>query len=205
MPDEHDPRMPDEVPEERPEDDDVPFHLPFSDDIEATQHDAPVEDKPLWNADNPMDARNMPTMPIPREPGVPDPKKTLQGSGGLDPNPDFNTRPNDVGNTMRHQAVRLDNTMPHEVAPAQRDYNQQYQQPYPQPPANIPPAPRTNPAPQQPLQRRQNVRKRGCLGCSRGCIGLIAGFIAIFCGGLTLLTIAIGGAYASRVQQQLTA
>ncbi len=209
MPDERDSRQPDEVPEERPEDDDIPFHLPFSDEGEATQHDLPPE-KPLWNRDNPADARNMPTMPIMREPGVPDPNKTLAGSGGLDPNPDFNTRPSqpDAGNTMQHKAVRLDNTMPHEPAPAHRNYNQpspqQYQQPYPQPPANIPPAPQVGNVPSQPLQRRQTQRKRGCLGCSRGCVGLLVGFIAIFCGGLTLLTLAIGGAYASRVQQQLT-
>ncbi len=207
MPDERDSRNPDEVPEERPDDDDIPFHLPFSDDSDATQHDLPPE-KPLWNANNPVDARNMPTMPIMREPGVPDPNKTLAGSGGLDPNPDFNTRPSqsDAGNTMQHKAVRLDNTMPHEPSPPHRNYNQpqQYQQPYPQPPANIPPAPQAGGVPSQPLQRRQNTRKRGCLGCSRGCIGLFVGFIAIFCGGLTLLTIAIGGAYASRVQQQLT-
>src|SRR4051812_13967364 len=103
MSDERDSRLPDEVPEERPEDDDIPFHLPFSDEVEATQHDLPPE-KPLWNRDNPVDARNMPTMPIPREPGVPDPNKTLSGSGGLDPNPDFNTRPSqpDAGNTMQH-------------------------------------------------------------------------------------------------------
>ncbi len=203
MPDERDSRTPDEVPEERPDDDDIPFHLPFSNEIEDTQHDSPVEDKPLWNAANPMDARNMPTMPIPREPGVPDPNKTLQGSGGLDPNPDFNTRPNDAGNTVQHKAVRLDQTMPHEPPPAYRNYQQpaspQVQQPYPQPPAS-----QAGAAPQQPLQRRQIARKRGCLGCSRGCIGLIIGFIVIFCGGSTLLTLAIGGAYASRVQQQLT-
>ncbi len=209
MPDEHDSRLPDEVPEERPEDDDVPFHLPFSDEIDDTQHDAPVEDKPLWNADNPMDARNMPTMPIPREPGVPDPNKTLVGSGGLDPNPDFNTRPaSDMGNTMRHKAVKLDNTMPHEPPPPHRNYaqpsGQQYQQPYPQPPTNLPPAPQQNTPPAQSLQRRPAQRKRGLFGCSRGCLSLFAGFVAIFCGGLTILTIAIGGAYASRVQQQLT-
>ncbi len=207
MPDERDSRLPDEVPEERP-DDDIPFHLPFSDDIEATQHDAPPS-KPLWNADNPMDARNMPTMPVMREPGVPDPNKTLQGSGGLDPNPDFNTRPSqDVGNTVQHKAVRLDNTMPHEPPPAHRNYNppQQYQAPTYQQASNIPPPPppQAGNVPSQPLRRRPAARKRGFLGCSRGCLGLFAGFVAIFCGGLTLLTLAIGGAYASRVQQQLT-
>ncbi|MCA0456347.1 MAG: transglycosylase domain-containing protein [Chloroflexi bacterium] len=207
MPDEQDRRLPDELPEEQPQDDDIPFHLPFSDDIEATQSDAPPP-KPLWNADNPIDARNMPTMPIPREPGVPDPNKTLQGSGGLDPNPDFNTRPNaDVGNTVQHKAVRLDNTMPHEPAPPHRNYNppQQYQAPIYQQPSNIPPPPPVgNAAPVQPPRRRPAPRKKGFLGCSRGCLGLVAGFLAIFCGGLTLLTLGIGGAYASRVQQQLT-
>ncbi len=207
MPDERDPRMPDdEVPDEQSQDDDVPFHLPFSDETDATQHDIPADAKPLWNADNPEDARNMPTMPVMREPGVPDPKKTLQGSGGLDPNPDFNTRPTskDAGNTMQHKAVRLDQTMPHEPPPAHNNYGQQGSPQYQQPPANIPPPPRMGAAPQQPLQRRQNPPKRGCLGCSRGCIGLLIGFVAIFCGGLTLLTLGIGGAYASRVQQQLT-
>ncbi|MEZ4667114.1 MAG: transglycosylase domain-containing protein [Anaerolineae bacterium] len=194
MPDEHDPRLLADDNEPDSSDDDVPFHLPKSDDYSKTETDIPASFKPVWDTENPEDARNMPTMPIPREPGVPDPKKTLQGSDGLDPNPDF------VGNTVHHPAVKLDHTAPHEPP-------RQYVAPvYQQHPANIPPAPPpVAPGAQQVLPRRpQRRRQQGCLGCSRGCVAVFIGFMVIFCGGLTILTVGISAAFASRVQQQLS-
>ncbi|MBL8117260.1 MAG: transglycosylase domain-containing protein [Anaerolineae bacterium] len=204
MADERDPReVPEEFPE-RPEDDDIPFHLPWSDELEETQKDAGVSEKKIWDASHPADARNMPTMPIPREPGVPDPRQTLPGSGGLDPNPDFVVQKGDAGQTMQHPAVRLDHTMPHEAPEQQYTAARQYQyQAPPPPPAHIPPAPQVSGGQAQQLPRRPVRRKQGVLGCSRGCLGVFIGFMAIFCGGLTLLTVGVGAAFASRVQQQL--
>jgi penicillin-binding protein 1C len=199
---------------ERPSDDDVPFRLPFSDDLEATQKEPTMSDRPLWDAKNPADARNMPTMPIPREPGAPDPKATLPGSGGLDPNPDFAP---DAGDTIRQQRVRLDHTMPH-VDPVPQQYTaptyppQQYtapvqQQPYPAyppPQQTVPPAPPAQGHSAVGLPPRSRAKPRRILGCSRGCFGLILGFLVIFCGGTTFLTVGLGAAFAGRVQSQLT-
>ncbi len=96
MPDEHD-LIPDDPLQE---DDDVPFHLPKSPDYREP-NDEDTDD--IWNAANAQDARNMPTMPVSSEDDdnpPRDPQRTLPGSGGLDPNPDFS--PNV---TMRHEPV----------------------------------------------------------------------------------------------------
>ncbi|NDJ61877.1 MAG: hypothetical protein GYB67_12175 [Chloroflexi bacterium] len=69
--------------------------------------DAPEAERPA------RDPQKIPTMPIPREPGTPDPKQTLPGSGGLDPNPDF-TVPHDQG-TQRNPALQIEPTQPHIV------------------------------------------------------------------------------------------
>src|SRR5688572_7285345 len=59
-------------------DEDVPFNLPKVSEDEPGQ--ATIDPRHNPNA--------MKTMPHFREPGTPDPKETLLGSGGLDPNPD---------------------------------------------------------------------------------------------------------------------
>jgi penicillin-binding protein 1C len=191
-------RAPDDPdPESESHDDDVPFHLPINDD--SPEDGLPVEpdDTDLWDPAHPQDARNMPTMPIPREPGVPDPKVTLPGSGGLDPNPDFlpfDPQPSKkADHTVQHQAVRLDQTMPspRPAEPAQ----QQFQRPGQG--GRVPPAPpatmqKNAPVNQTALPNKRKTAKRGCLGCSPGCLYLIAGFIAIFCGGATLISLVLG-------------
>ena len=59
-------------------DDDVPFDLPRMDDGDSA-HTADLRDE----------RHGALTMPHFREPGVPDPKATLPGTGGLDPNPEM--------------------------------------------------------------------------------------------------------------------
>src|SRR6266508_2876734 len=89
-------------------DDDIPFHLPLSSELDDDSLAVEPDDTDLWDPSHPQDARNMPTMPIPREPGVPDPKKTLPGSGGLDPNPDFlpfDPPHSKAEYTVQHEAV----------------------------------------------------------------------------------------------------
>ncbi|MBZ0299124.1 MAG: hypothetical protein K8J31_05255, partial [Anaerolineae bacterium] len=97
----------DERAQQRDRDEDVPFHLPLlhEDDEDDDTDDLPPMLKPqprkeeIW--DPQRDRHNMPTMPIPREPGSPDPKQTLAGSGGMDPNPDFR-RSGGTENTVSH-------------------------------------------------------------------------------------------------------
>ncbi|MEO8611987.1 MAG: transglycosylase domain-containing protein [Chloroflexota bacterium] len=205
MPEEFDSKtIPDEPGSSNNDDNDIPFKLPMSEDM---ADDVAADDKDhtdVWDPAHPVDARNMPTMPIPREPGVPDPKKTLAGSGGLDPNPDFlpfdSTSSKRADYTVQHEAVRIDQTAPHPAVQPQQ--YPQYQRP--QQASNIPPAPpQKNALPGggqgQNLPRRA-ARRRGCLGCSPGCLWLIVGFMAIFCGGLTLITLGLGAWGVNRVE-----
>ncbi len=214
MPDERNPHnLPDDELDSTQREDDVPFHLPLSDDLDDAapqQLDVEPSKSSVWDQRNTADQRNMPTMPIPREPGVPDPKVTLPGSGGLDPNPDFVISDAHSQHTAQHQPVRLDQTAPHQayVPPPQQNAvpteHQQYARPQ-QPTYNMPPAP---PAQQQippgGAMPRRKAKGRGCMGCSPTCLGVLLGFIAIFCGGLTLLTLVISATLGARIEDQLS-
>ena len=205
MSDEFDPRTIPDDPVPPDDDHDIPFKLPLSEDAPEQLVDDDKGATDVWDAANPVDARNMPTMPIPREPGVPDPKKTLPGSGGLDPNPDFlpfDPSPSKrADHTVQHEPVRLDRTAPHPAVPPQ---NQAFQRPQRAVP-NLPPVPPpkqgtlSNGGQAQKLPPRA-TRRRGCLGCSPGCLWLVAGFFAIFCGGLTLLTLGLGAWGVNRAE-----
>lgn len=218
MPDERDPQFDTEFDNEKPDDDDVPFHLPMNDD--EMPEEKPLDVKPdkahIWDAANPADARNMPTMPIPREPGVPDPKLTLPGSGGLDPNPDFvvseNTQPTSTEHTAQHKAVQIGHTVPHMPAVPQQQSgyvppeHQQFTRPQQAQPGYMPPPPpgqAQQSVPQGNALPRRKAKARGCLGCSPTCLGIIVGFIAIFCGGLTLLTLIVSATLGARIEDQL--
>lgn len=201
MPEERDPHiLPQEDSQNLPLDEDVPFKIPKADSQpEPTQIEQVVKPDAVWNPQHPVDARNMPTMPIPREPGAPDPRKTLPGSGGLDPNPDF-VSSDQTGPTMPNQPIKP-------TIPPIPQVQQPYQRPSSGIPQSIPPAPQPHQGmpPQPSLPRRPQRRRKTILGCSPGCLGLIIGFVAIFCGGLTLMTLIISGAFITRVQQQLSA
>jgi penicillin-binding protein 1C len=91
----------------------------------------------------PPDAHMLPTMPIPNEPGY-DPKKTLPGTGGMDPNPDF--APEDPFAEQRAYTVPHIVPFEHTVVhvPVQ-DGQQQKPAPAPPPPQLAPAAPRRSP------------------------------------------------------------
>ena len=84
------------------QDDDVPFRLPMADEDDYAGPDEDTGDMPSVTAPSEgilhrageMDPHNMPTMPVPREPGMPDPKQTVV-------NPK-----DDAGQTMRNRTVR---------------------------------------------------------------------------------------------------
>lgn len=215
MPDEQDPHH---VPEDsgyeetEPErkynpDEDIPFKLPRADEI-SEEEAARKSDAPVWDAYNQNDRQNMPTMPIPREPGVPDPKKTLPGSGGLDPNPDFEID-EQSGHTVQHQPVSQQ-TSPQQTMLNMRPYEQQTQpvqvpqqyQAY-QRPQYVPPAPLQQTVAQSPnLPVQRKPRRRTFLGCSPTCLMVFGGVIASFCGGLTLISLVIFAVVGPRVEDQ---
>ncbi len=230
MPDEFDPQHDDIKPEDMPLEptenleeerarlEDVPYDLPtyISTEVDGDSDDVPFRLPSTAEELNALreigSSHDMPTMPVPREPGVPDPKKTLPGSGGLDPNPDFPQPRHSADYTVRHQPVRQD-TVPHRTQPHyQQSQNTipspvQYQQPQRQPPvATPPPPPPTATMPQQQPQRlpRRKPQPRKILGCTPGCFMVIAGLIATFCGGLTLLTLVVSVSFGARLEQQYT-
>jgi hypothetical protein len=174
-------------------DDDIPFHLPMDGEDDET----PDADVPLNTWDKKRDAHNMPTMPIPREPGTPDYKKTLAGSGGLDPNPDFES--NQAGNTVQHNPLSQDTLMNMRPVSGAQQSQRAAQPPY------VPPAPPTAMPPATTLPPRKVPKGRRILGCSPGCLMIFGGLFATFCGGLTLLTLVLSLTLGSRLEQQLQA
>jgi penicillin-binding protein 1C len=177
----------------RNRDDDVPFHLPMvgeeeedddeTGDIPLLSH-IPTEEEKFGGV---RPKHEMPTMPIPREPGSTDPKKTLQGSGGLDPNPDFNRR-SSLQNTAVHQPVQPTMVNARPASPPRQG-----------PPP--PPAGASRPVVLPPRPRK----RRGFLGIPMGCLVLIIGTFATFCGGLTLLTLATSAIFGARIERELSA
>ena len=199
-------------------DDDVPFHLPRAgdEDDDTIAYGRPVppvspeeEDVPLDDDETPLENRraaappprrdphDLPTMPIPREPGAADPRQTLPGTGGLDPNPDFE-------NTARRESQPTLASMP-AVRPQAPAGGQVVPRPA-QPPAYVPPPPRqgAGPAPAGPLPVRRQGRRR-ILGCTPGCLMVFGGLTATFCGGLTLVLIVISATLGTRLERQLQA
>ncbi len=153
--------------------------------------------------------------------------RTLPGSGGLDPNPDFTAANPEGGQTVPH-IVPFQHTMVHvpgeEHAPIQAPRPRpqvqppQSQQTIPAPPAQPParqmtqPAPYPRPQAQAPqvrqtpvLPRRQKPKPRRILGCSPGCLAVFLGVALTFCGGLTLAVILLSVTLGTKLDQQLQA
>lgn len=167
-------------------DDDVPFKLPLADDS------APIDKR--------NDPHLMVTMPVFKEPGVPDPKQTLTGSGGLDPNPDMpaydseRTVANMPAVTMPSPAISA-NTAPQDA---------RYQRP-PTPPATQtaqgvytppPPAPAHKPLPKhRPAPQR-------VAGLPMGCVWGFLGLILTMCGGLTLLVVVAFAVFVPYIEER---
>ncbi len=169
-------------------DTDVPFNLPYAEDLQSP-------------SDRRNDPHQMVTMPIFKEPGVTDPKKTLAGSGGLDPNPDM---PYDSERTVANMPVvtmpssaQNPNTVPTSVDPRfQRPQNapniQNAQGSYTPPP----PAPVKKPLPQhRPSPRR-------VAGLPMGCLYGFIGLVLTMCGGLTLLVVVAAAVFIPYIEER---
>ena len=162
-----------------------------------------------------------------------DPRRTLPGSGGYDPNPDFGDEPvQDGGQTVPH-IVPFEHTLVHvpgEEHPPRKaaqpkpttQRKPQSQQTIPAPPMqqNTQPGQQyqyPTPQQQQPqaaagrqvggtaLPPRQKPRPRRILGCSPGCAAILIGLVVTFCGGLTLVTLLLTATLGTRLEQQLQA
>ncbi len=214
MPDNDDKRTPEEFNAggAQPWDDDVPFHLPRADDedddtIAYGQPAAPAspaaEDVPLDDDETPLESplsaapprrrpHDLPTMPIPRAPGAAeDPRQTLPGTGGLDPNPDLAAHRGPQPTLVNVPAVRPQAPSGGQVVPL----------PAQPPPAYAPPPLRQAAG---PLPVRRQGRRR-ILGCTPGCLMVFGGLTATFCGGLALVLIVISATLGTRLEHQLQA
>lgn len=161
------------------DDDDVPFKLPRL----AQSSSQPTRDMR-------RDEHGMITMPVFKEPGVPDPRQTLPGSGGLDPNPDMARYQSPPAQpTMRSMPpVRAQQTMPNPSYAPSQNYNHGY----------VPPPPnQANPA---SLPKRP--RRRGFGSVQMGCLYVTLGLVLTFCGGFTLLTVGAAAIFIPQIEEQ---
>lgn len=208
------------------DDEDVPFHLPRSEDEED---DYLLDDEDDETGDIPVAGPNvMPTIPVYRRPGEGSPPTanrfdadaTLPGTGGLDPNPDAPDRP--AAHTMKHQAVRLpqneQNTVPHPVqggqtVPSQPAEDSRYQRPRGHNQVtqgrgmqHVPPPPPGQGVPgkgARPLPPRRK-RRRGMFGFRPGCIWIFLGSFITVCGGMFCLVAAISIPLAAELEARLS-
>lgn len=178
-----------------------------------------------------VDLHDKPTLPLPED--APDPvrlnPKTLPGSGGFDPNPDFLKQEPPIkdddtpplfgeGVTMPH-IVPFEHTMVHVPGESRRPVStagrtqqpprRAAQEPTIPAPPSMQPAAMPQGYPMQPAAglppRNPPRRRRGFLGCSPTCLMVFAGLALTFCGGLTLLTIILTATLGTRLEEQLNA
>ncbi len=199
MSDEFDPRnLPDEPDDNDLDDDDVPFHLPKSEDyVEDDDETADLlPGTEQWGGDIPEDVHDKPTIPLERESAPPvDTKRTLPGTGGLDPNPDFlgfDTMPREVDRTARHDVVRPEYPVyQQQTQRVQRVDDARFQRPsraaQSDGNASVPARPASPGVAAARLPGR-NRRQKSRRGTRPGCLWVIIGLVVTFCGGLTLVT-----------------
>ena len=185
------------------DDEDVPFKLPKSSN-EITQ-------------DNRSNPHKMVTMPHFAEPGAVDPRITLPGTGGLDPNPDMVNNEKTVRNMPR---VQQDVPPQRNIQPSvpRPDANMQQQRP-PTRMANSRPtvpnskAQQSNYMPPSGQQQRPpnplggngqppKRRRRRILGLRPGCFYMTLGLLLTFCGGLTFMTMGAAAIFIPRIEAQ---
>lgn len=161
-------------PEEFDDENDIPFRLPNDEDVSRGKEGRIIN--------------KMMTMPNQRPPETPDDKKTLQSSGGLDPNPDFGAY-RQPEPTMRNQRV---------PAPNDAAYRRPTQTAMPQ--YNAPPPPvqqgQVYGQPQKALPRRRPGEQRRF---RIGCLAIFLGLFATFCGGLFCVTSVVGVVAYARI------
>ncbi|MFQ3648310.1 MAG: transglycosylase domain-containing protein [Anaerolineae bacterium] len=171
-----------ETDEHAAQDTDVPFHLPHADADEHT-------------LDRRHAMHQMPTMPVFREPGKSDPRRTLVGSGGLDPNPDMTypsepTLANMPSVTMPQQTQDHARWQPSAQASPYVAAQGAYVPPPPAPYAGGKPLPTRRPAP------------RRFLGLPAGCLYALGALVFTVCGGLTFLTVAVFSVFIPYLESQ---
>lgn len=171
--------------EEGDTDQDVPFKLPKAPDVP-------------------------PKTPTPKRPVHQPDAQTLMGTGGLDPNPDTTSKPpkrSSAPATVQVPRVPPPTsypTVPNAIPPQGNDAR--YRRPEQPPPAAGAPnraaysaqptaASGMPPVPQAPAQRPAKRRRR----LRPGCIALMLGLVVTFCGGLSLLSLIVGGIAYARV------
>jgi membrane peptidoglycan carboxypeptidase len=158
--------------EESWDEDDVPFHLPHSDDIPPSS-DAPIGSKfitmPNRSIDEGGTAPPQVTIPSPRQPSPQSPRPTKPGMQRL---------------PTQAQPEQQRYQRPAYQAPPQ----QQVQQPGRRPP---PQAQAKDDKNHQRLPRRRPRRRKLS---NAGCLALFIGVFLTFCGGITLISVA-GGVY----------
>lgn len=218
---------------------------PVDGDVPSEAHPAGTLDDVLSESQfNPIisDVHDLPTLEIeddedetddlvpvkPHDPVQrPDPRKTLPGSGGFDPNPDFANEdtPFDGGQTQPH-IVPFQHTLVHvpgeehrPLRSSQPAQHPQQQTTIPAPPQQQPTMPQAYQQPQYPMPQgqyaqprqpaplppRAKPRRRRILGCSPGCAAVFFGLFATFCGGLTLITLLLSATLGTRLEEQLQA
>ncbi len=180
-------------------DEDVPFHLPKAsadDDVQPTM--------------NPRHNPNaMPTMPHFREPGTDDPKVTLVGTGGLDPNPDMNPPQQKPDSSYSANTVMNIPKAPPQAPMTAQNSNladSRYQRPQQPQGQNVqgryvPPPPQQRAQGQQKLPQRRSRRSK-IFGLPSGCVYMFLGLMLTFCGGLTILTVGAAAISIPRIEAQ---
>ncbi len=238
----HDDPAPDETPGQAAEpeaDDAAAYNDPAAfDDLERELDDALAALAPQPIVPDVPDAHDLPTLDLdddetddlfPVKPTAPrsdaprgsaqpnDPRRTLPGSGGYDPNPDFSE--SEQGDQTMPHIVPFEHTLVHvpgeEHRPSKPIQRKPAQQTIPIPPAQQMTQPAAYPIPQAQLGAyprqtaalppRQKPRPRRILGCTPGCAAIFIGLLVTFCGGLTLVTLLLSATLGSRLEQQLQA
>ncbi len=156
------------------------------------------------------------TMPHFREPGVTDPKQTLPGTGGLDPNPEMQP-PDEPQSSHSQPTLRNMPRVPDSPQPAPFDGNltaanpnladNRYQRPAQQPavrPAqgSYTPAPPQAKHDSQPQRLPPRPRRRRILGIRPGCFYVMLGLILSFCGGFTFISIGAAAFFIPRIEAE---
>ncbi len=191
-------------------DDDVPFNLPTMDDSDDA-HTSDLRDERYGAL----------TQPHFREPGVPDPKATLAGTGGLDPSPEMQQaqqreNPTFSQDTLQRIQTVRDSADDMRTVPTATDHERyQPQQPAQQQRRNPPPQ-QAQPAqgryvPAPPGSGRRNTRSKPqrrrvsrILGFRPGCLYMMLGLMLTFCGGLTLSVLGSAAVFIPRIEAQWT-
>ncbi len=193
---------PNYVEDEYDPEEDVPFKLPktsSNDDIQPTM--------------NPRhDPNSMKTMPHFREPGTDDPKVTLPGTGGLDPNPDMMPHVPYVDPAHSQQTVMNMPKAPQQQPPQMTAANPnlsdaRYQRPAQPAPQSaqgqhVPPPPQQQYGFEQKKLPRRRTRRNRIMGLPSGCVYMFLGLMVTFCGGLTLVTLGAAAVFIPRIEAE---